>query len=123
MLMRIIVYLFLSEEYTVRPVLISDVIVLGLVLSIATFNERHDLFGYPPKISDNSTTVSVLLIVLFSIMFILAVTNEVIQLFRQAVLWGVSIILDFVTLATCIVYIIYRNSFIKEKKPTPKEGQ
>jgi len=106
MLMRGFVYSLLNDGYTVQPILISDIIVWGLVLNIGIFNERHGHFRYTISISDISSTISVILIVLFSVMFILTITNEVIPLFKQGALWFIGILFDILTVVLCIIYIL-----------------
>jgi len=105
MLMRLFVSLILSEEYKIQHVLVGDVIVCGLVLNISIFNERHGHFRYTLSISDISSTISVILIALFSGMFILTITNEVIPLFKQKALWIASVLFDILTVISCIIYI------------------
>lgn len=126
MLMRGFVYLILSEEYKVQPILVSDIIVWGLVLNISIFNERHGHFRYTLSISDVSSTVSVILIALFSVMFILTITNEAMPLFRQNALWFTSVLFDILTVISCIIYISLCYPYLKKKgmlEVMPEEGQ
>ncbi|WP_461255304.1 hypothetical protein [Treponema sp. R80B11-R83G3] len=115
MFMRVLVYLLLIDKYTIQPVLISDVIVLGLVLNIGIFNERHGHFRYDLSLSDTSSTISVILIVLFSGMFFFMVTNEVMPLFKHKALFFVSILFNVLSIVLCIIYIITCYPFLKNK--------
>lgn len=115
MLIRGFVYLILNEEYTVQPVLVSDVIVWGLILNISIFNERHGHFRYTLSLSDISSMVSVILIALFSGMFFLTITNEVMPLFNKKALWFASILFDILTFVSCIIYIFFYYLYLKKR--------
>jgi hypothetical protein len=115
MIMRLLVYLLLNNKYTIQPVLINDVIVLGLVLNIGIFNERNGHFRYTPSLSDTSSTVSLILIVLFSGMFFFMVTNEAMPLFNHNALYFVSILFNVLSVFLCIIYIIICYPFLKNR--------
>jgi hypothetical protein len=115
MLMRGLVYLFLSGPNTVQPVLISDVIVWGLVLNISIFNERHGHFRYHLSISELSSTLSVFLLLVFAVMFIFTILNEAMILFNQSALFLGGIILDIFTFFSCIIYIFLSCPYLKNR--------
>ena len=115
MLMRGFVYFLLIENSKLQPVLTTDVIVLGLVLNIAIFNERHDNFRYTPSISEASSTSSLILIVLFSLMFFCTLVNEVMLIFSQEALTIASVVFVLLTVFLCIVFIIFCYPYLKKK--------
>ena len=129
MIMRLLVHVLLKQEYIIPPLLITDVIIWGLVLNISVFNERHGHFRYDPLISDISSAVSIVLIVLFSAMFIFSTTNEAKPLFKENVLYVASVLFACLTLVLCIIYICFcypylnNRAVLKSEKKKPKEKQ
>jgi len=117
MLMRGLVCLLLIDDYKIQPVVVSDIIVFGLIINISIFNERNGHFHYDHSLSDISSTVSVILIVLFSGMFFFMITNEVMTansvlvimevkpLFKLSALRFVSVLFDVLSVVLCIIYI------------------
>ncbi|MCL2764753.1 MAG: hypothetical protein FWD40_05675 [Treponema sp.] len=105
MLLRLILCSLLIERNTLQLFAISDIIVWGLVLNISIFNERGGLFNYKPEISSVSSTISVIFIVIFSLLFIFELINEAHFIFRSTGLLLFGILFAIASLLTCLFYI------------------
>jgi len=105
MLLRLILCTLLLERNSLQMLTISDIIVWGLVLNISIFNERGGLFNYKPEISAVSSTVSVIFIVIFSLLFIFEMINEAHFIFKPTGLLLFGIIFAIASLITCLLYI------------------
>jgi len=105
MLLRLILCSLLIERNSLQLLTISDIMVWGLVLNISIFNERGGLFSYKPEISSVSSTISVVFIVIFSLLFIFDLINEAHSIFRPIGLLLFGVIFAIASLITCLIYI------------------
>jgi hypothetical protein len=109
MLIRVSLYGLLNDPGSLQIITISDILAWGLILNICIFNERERLLNYNPKISSVSTTISVALIVIFSLLFVFGIINEVSFIFDPNRLLWVGGFFSITSLITCIIYMINSN--------------
>jgi hypothetical protein len=116
MLMRAFMYVLLIDSDSLQVLTVSDILVLGLVLNISIFNERAGVFNYNPRISSVSSTISIALIVIFSLLFFCELVNEAKLTFKPRSLLLVGGFFSIVTLIACIVYIVNSNPLREKEK-------
>jgi len=109
MLIRVSLYAFLTNPGSFQMITLSDMLAWGLVLNISIFNEREGLLNYNPRISSISTTISVALIVIFSLLFVFGLINEVSPLFQPLRLLCVGGLFCFASLITCVTFTLNSN--------------
>lgn len=120
MLIRVFLYVIMLDPGPLRIVTISDILVWGLVLNVSIFNERERFFNYNPKISSVSSTVSVVLIVIFSLLFAFELINEAKSIFKPYSILSVGVFFSIVTLITFIVYMVNINPFPEKENDNSK---
>jgi len=111
MLLRLLLCSLLIERNSLQLLTISDIMVWGLVLNISIFNERGRLFSYKPEISSVSSTISLVFIVVFSLLFIFDLINEVQFIFNPISLLLCGVFFAVASLITCLFYINGSKSY------------
>ena len=106
MLIRLSLYALLINPGSLRIITIPDILLWGLVVNVSIFNAREGLFNYNPLISSVSSTISVVLIVIFTLLYFSELINEAHFIFKPSSLLYVGGFFSIVTLITCIFYMV-----------------
>ena len=114
LIMRALVYYLLSDKASYQAITVADIIVLGLIINISIFNERHGIFYSNPKISSTSSTISLAFIMILTALLAIQSANEACMhvgipapfsneniLRASQALVGISLLVCFVYMASC----------------------
>ena len=121
MLIRLSLYALLINPDSLRIITIPDILLWGLVVNVSIFNAREGLLNYNPRISSASSTISVVLIVIFTLLYFSELINEAHFIFKPSSLLYVGGFFSVATLIICIVYMVNSIPY-REKEKNNNEG-